>query len=122
MLHTGVDLIEIRRVGLAVEEHGARLLKRVYTSREQAQCAGRTESLAARFAAKEAAAKALGTGVWRHGIGWTDLEIVRNDEGAPSLILHGAALACANHMGWRAWSVSLSHDRTNAIAFVVAST
>jgi holo-[acyl-carrier protein] synthase len=120
MLHTGIDLIEIQRIDRAIARHGTRLLHRVYTPREQAQCGGRAESLAVRFAAKEAAAKALGTGIWRQGIAWTDLEVVRNAEGAPSLVLHGAALARAHNMGWREWSISLSHDRTQAIAFVVA--
>lgn len=122
MLHTGVDLIEIERIEHAIARHGARLLHRVYTLRELEQCGGRIESLAVRFAAKEAAAKALGTGIWRHGIGWTDLEVVRNGEGAPSLVLHNAAQARAHNIGWREWSVSLTHDRTQAIAFVVAMT
>jgi holo-[acyl-carrier protein] synthase len=120
MLYSGVDLIEIARVWAAIVRHQERFLTRVYTVREIAQCHARTESLAARFAAKEATAKALGTGIWRHGIAWTDIEVVRLDYGAPSLHLHNAALQRARLLGWTTWSVSLSHDRDRAIAFVVA--
>lgn len=122
MLFSGVDLIEIERVRDAIAHHGARFLCRVFTAQELAQCQGRAESLAARFAAKEATAKALGTGVWRHGIGWTDIEVLRAPSGAPILHLHNAARARADLLGWREWSVSLAHDRAQAIAFVVAST
>ena len=87
LLRTGVDLIEIERVRVAVEQYGDRFLARVYTPAELAQCRGRYESLAGRFAAKEAAAKALGTGVWREGINWTDIEVQKDpDTGAPSLV------------------------------------
>jgi holo-[acyl-carrier protein] synthase len=122
MLYSGVDLIAIRRIWAAKVRYGDRLLQRVYTPQELAQCQGRMESLAARFAAKEAAAKALGTGIWRQGIGWTDIETLRDPEsGAPSLHLHNAAQHRAQALGWRSWSVSLSHDSEIAIAFVIAS-
>lgn len=121
ILRTGVDLIEIERVRQAIERHGERFLAKVFTAGELSLCGGRVESLAARFAAKEAAAKALQTGVWRQGIGWTDLEVVRDAaSGAPSLRLHNAAARLAAAHGLIDWSVSLSHDRTHAIAFVVA--
>lgn len=121
ILRTGVDLIEIERVRRAIERHGERFLEKVYTAEERAHCGGRVESLAARFAAKEAAAKALQTGVWRQGIGWADLEVVRDAvSGAPGLCLHNAAARLAAAYGLHDWSVSLSHDRTHAIAFVVA--
>lgn len=122
MLYSGVDLVEIARIWTALARHHDRFLTRVYTPTEIAQCNERVESLAARFAAKEAAAKALGTGIWRHGIGWTDLEIVRAEHGAPSLHLHNAAKQRAAILGWTTWSVSLSHDSERAIAFVVAMT
>ena len=123
MIYSGVDLVEIERIWSARARYGERLMRRVYTEQELAQCQERIESLAARFAAKEAAAKALGTGIWRHGIGWTDIEIIRDpDSGAPSLHLHNAALRRAQLLGWRCWSVSLSHGREHAIAIVVAST
>lgn len=122
MLYSGVDLVEIGRVWAAIVRHQDRFLTRVFTSVEIAQCQERSESLAVRFAAKEATAKALGTGIWRHNIAWTDIEIVRSDVGAPTLHLYNAALQRANILGWSAWSVSLSHDRERAIAFVVAMT
>jgi len=123
VLRTGVDLIEIARVKRAVDQHGARFLERVYTATERQDCGQRIESLAARFAAKEAAAKALGTGIWRHGVDWIDIEIARDPEsGAPSLLLHRAAADQARQLGLHEWSVSLSHDRERAIAFVVAMT
>ena len=121
MIYSGVDVIEIERVWTAQVRHGDRFLQRVYTPQERAQCQGRVESLAGRFAAKEAAAKALGTGIWRHGIRWTDIEVRRDEcSGAPTLHLHGAAAARAQALGWTSWSLSLSHDRERAIAFVVA--
>ena len=121
MLKTGVDLIEIERVKRAIEQHGGRFLQRVYTVTERQDCQQRVESLAARFAAKEAVAKALGTGIWRHGVEWTDIEIVRDPTSdAPQLLLHNAAAAHAQQLGLTEWSVSLSHDRERAIAFVVA--
>ena len=76
--------------------------------------------LAARFAAKEAAAKALGTGMWRQGILWTDVEVVSGASGRPSLRLHGEALALAQRLNWNEVSLSLTHSRAHAIAFVVA--
>jgi holo-[acyl-carrier protein] synthase len=119
MLRTGVDLIEIARVRAAVERHGARFLVRVFTPAELGTCLGRAESLAGRFAAKEAVAKALGTGMWRDGIVWTDVEILREESGAPLLRLHNAAARRAAALGLAAWSLSLSHDRERAVAFVV---
>lgn len=121
MLRTGVDLIEIARVKRAVDQHGPRFLERIYTAAERQDCQQRIESLAVRFAAKEAVAKALGTGIWRQGVDWTDIEIARDPEsGAPSLCLHRAAADHAQKLGLSEWSVSLSHDRDRAIAFVVA--
>jgi holo-[acyl-carrier protein] synthase len=120
-LRTGVDLIEIDRIRRAIDRHGDRFLGRVFTPAELAQSCGRFESLAGKFAAKEATAKALGTGIWRHGIGWTDIEVHKDPEsGAPSLGLHGAAGSRAARLGFHEWSLSISHDRTHAVAFVVA--
>jgi holo-[acyl-carrier protein] synthase len=121
MLRTGVDLIEIGRIRHAIERHGVHFLRRVYTPGELTACGGRTESLAARFAAKEAVAKALGTGIWRNGITWTDIETTRDENsGAPVLTLHHAAARQSTQLGLAQWSLSLSHDRTHAIAFVVS--
>ena len=124
MLRTGVDIIETERIRRAISRYGStgrrRFLSRLYTEAELRYCGDRTESLAARFAAKEAIAKALGTGAWRDGIRWIDLEIVSDASGAPSVQLHGAAARRAEALGLREWSVSLSHDGERAIAFVVA--
>ncbi|MCC6457863.1 MAG: holo-ACP synthase [Caldilineaceae bacterium] len=120
MLYSGVDLVEIARIWAAIVRHKERFLTRVFTEIEIAQCHERAESLAARFAAKEATAKALGTGIWRHNIAWTSIEVVRLEHGAPILHLHDAALLRAQLLGWSTWTVSLSHDRDRAIAFVVA--
>ena len=121
MLRTGVDLIEIERIRTAIARHGDRFLTRVYTSAELLHCQGRTESLAGRFAAKEAVAKALGTGIWRQGIDWKTIEVLRDPEsGAPQLHLHDAAAHHAERLGLTEWSISLSHDRERVIAFVVA--
>jgi holo-[acyl-carrier protein] synthase len=122
MLYSGVDIVEIARIWTAIVRHQERFLTRVFTELEILQCHERPESLAARFAAKEATAKALGTGIWRHGIAWTDIEVVRAEHGAPSLHLYHAAQQRAEILGWSSWSVSLSHDRERAIAFVVAIT
>lgn len=120
MLRTGVDMIEIHRLQEAIDRHGTRFLTRVFTAGELAACRGRLESLAVRFAAKEAAAKALGTGIGRAGIRWTDLEICTDlASGAPALKLHGSAAQRAVDLGIAEWSVSLSHDRGRALAFVV---
>ena len=121
MLRTGVDIIELERMRIAIERHGQRFLQRVYTPAELTHCGERLESLAGRFAAKEAVAKALGTGIWRHGVCWTDIEIDREPaSGRPLLHLHGAAARRADALGLREWSLSISHDRSRAIAFVVA--
>ncbi len=121
MIRTGVDLIEIERVARAVARHGERFLGRIFTPGERSDCGDRVESLAARFAAKEAVAKALGTGAWREGVCWTDMEVRRDPAGGPPrLLLHGRAAAVAQELGLVEWSVSLSHDRTHAIALVVA--
>ncbi|MCB0117239.1 MAG: holo-ACP synthase [Caldilineaceae bacterium] len=123
MLRTGVDIIEIERVASAVAEHGQRFLSRVYTADELAYCRQDAQRLAVRFAAKEAIAKALGTGIWRNGITWTDIEIVRDDEsGAPSVRLHNAAKQQAHTLTLNEWSISLSHSQAYAVAFVVATT
>lgn len=119
-MRTGVDLIEIERIRQAVDLYGSRFLARVFTAREVEQSCGRYESLAGKFAAKEAAAKALGTGVWRNGICWTDIEVCKDlESGAPSLQFYDAAAARSQALGLGEWSLSISHDRTHAIAFVV---
>ena len=118
-LRSGVDLLEISRLKEAVERHGERFLARIYTAAEREVCGGSAASLAARFAAKEAVAKALGSGLGP--VAWTEIEILRADSGAPLLFLHGKARALADELGLSEWAISLSHTRENAIALVVAS-
>ena len=116
MLEAGVDIIEIDRIEAALARHGRRFLDRVYTELEQAQCGGRVESLAARFAAKEAAFKVLGT-----RFGWREVEVMRQPSGKPALVFYGPAKEMADKLGVKQSSVSLSHSRGNAVAVVVAS-
>jgi len=118
-LSTGVDLLEIYRLEEALERHGGRFLARIYTIAEQELCAGNPASLAARFAAKEAVAKALGTGLGI--VAWTDIEILRAESGAPVLRLSGKARSLADELGLGEWAISLSHTHQYAIATVVAS-
>lgn len=119
-IRTGVDTVEIERVERAIERWGDRFLNRVFTSMELESCGGRIESLAARFAAKEALAKVLGTGIWREQVAWTDFEVLRNPDGEPVISLRGGALMWARKHAVQISSLSLSHDRERAIAFVVA--
>lgn len=118
MLVTGVDIIEIKRVGNVATRYGDRFLQRIYTPQEQAYCRGRAPQLASRFAAKEAVMKALGTGI--RGISWKDIEVVRYIGRAPIIRLHDRAKAKADSLGITVLSVSLSHSQEFAIAFVVA--
>ncbi|MDP1547061.1 MAG: holo-ACP synthase [Anaerolineales bacterium] len=117
ILRNGVDLIEVDRIREAVERHGERFLARVFTDAEQRDCGGRMSSLAARFAAKEAAAKALGCGIG--DVGWLDIEVCSDEMKAPYLVLHGEGEKLAKRLGLTNWSLSLSHTQSQAIAFVV---
>lgn len=113
----GVDIVEIERVACSIDRFGDRFLRRVYTLQELTYCNGRATSLAARWAAKEATAKALGTGIG--AISWHDIEVVSDANQRPSLYLHGAAAALAAQLGLQTFSVSLSHAKEYAVAFVV---
>lgn len=117
MLTVGVDIIEIPRIAQAVERWGDRFLRRIYTEQEVAFCRGRPDRLASRFAAKEATMKALGTGT--RGIGWREIEVVRQRGRAPQLALHARALARAQALGITELALSLSHSRDYAVASVV---
>ena len=114
----GVDIIEIARIQRVLDIYGERFLQRVYTERERERYRNRVSELAARFAAKEATSKALGTGIV--GIRWREMEILPNRRGKPVLILHGRAQQRAANLGLTDFSVSLTHSRTDAMAFVVA--
>jgi holo-[acyl-carrier protein] synthase len=123
ILTTGVDLIELDRLRRLIERHRDRVLSRVYTPAELSHCRGRIPELAARFAAKEAVAKALGVGLRimaSDGVNWHDVETLPDPKGKPIIHLHGRAAARAAELGLDTWSVSLSHGRDVAIAFVVA--
>ena len=118
-LSTGVDIIEIERLTEAIDRHGERFLNRVFTPLELAEVGTDPASLAVRFAAKEAVAKALGTGIGV--ICWQEIEIRRGPERQPQLHLHGAAAEMAGQLGLVHWSVSLSHTREIAIAMAVGA-
>jgi holo-[acyl-carrier protein] synthase len=113
----GLDVIEIERIAEIVARHGERFLRRIYTDRERERYATRIPELAARFAAKEATSKALGTGI--RGLTWRDMEILSNRRGKPILVLHAGAAARAAALGLVYFDVSLTHSRTTAMAFVV---
>ena len=117
-LRTGVDLIEINRITEIVARHGKHYLERIYTPAELELCGKRIESLAGRFAAKEAVAKALGCGIG--DVEWKEIEILGNEQNAPDLHLHGKAAQKSDELGLVLWSVSLSHSQSHAIASVVA--
>ena len=118
MLSTGVDFVEIDRVAGVLDRYGDRFLRRVFTPAEIAYCRGRAPNLAARFAAKEAVMKSLGTGF--RGVGWRDVEVVRAPSGAPSPRLHGRARRRAERLGVTEIAISLSHSRGFAMVVAVA--
>ena len=117
-LATGVDLIEIARIDEVVTRHGKHYLERVFTPAELEYCGKRAESLAGRWAAKEAVAKALGTGIG--DVTWKEIEILGDEQNAPTLTLHGMAQNKAKELGLTNWSVSISHSQSHSVAFVVA--
>jgi holo-[acyl-carrier protein] synthase len=114
----GVDLIEIGRVDEALEAFGERFLQRIFTAGEQQYCRGHAPSLAARWAAKEAVAKAFGCGIGP--VAFLEIEVINDEQQRPSILLHGAAQALSAELGWRQIHVSLSHARDVAIAMVMA--
>jgi holo-[acyl-carrier protein] synthase len=115
----GIDVIEIARVRETLSRHPRRFLARVYTPEEVAFCRGRVPELAARFAAKEAVMKALGTGA--RGLAWREIEILPNQRGKPLVYLHGQAQARAEAIGLRGIDISLTHSHELAIAAVVGA-
>ena len=117
----GVDLVETARVGDGIERHGDRFVRRLYTQGEIDYCEkfkNRAERYAARFAAKEAAFKALGTG-WREGIRWLDVEVTNLPSGKPELLLHGRAAELARELGVARMAISISHADQYAVVQVV---
>jgi holo-[acyl-carrier protein] synthase len=122
-LRVGVDLVEVARVKNLIDKYGARFIRRIFTPREQAACGRQSarwqvERLAARFAAKEAVAKALGTGIG--AVAFCEIEVVNDDLGRPELVLYGGAAELGRELGLQHWAISLSHTREQAVAFVTA--
>jgi holo-[acyl-carrier-protein] synthase len=118
---TGIDIAEVPRMRKSIERFGLRFLQRIYTEGEMRYCdskANRMERYAARFAAKEAAMKALGTG-WNHGVRWRDCEVVRMPGGRPTMQFHGRAGEFAAKLGVRNTALSISHTEEQAIAQVI---
>jgi holo-[acyl-carrier protein] synthase len=113
----GVDIVDIERIGQSVDRFGDRFLKRVFTEQELVYCNNRLDSLAARWAAKEAVAKALGCGIGE--VGWREIEVVSEPNCRPTLQLYGAAAELAAQLGITGFAVSLSHAKEYAVAFVV---
>lgn len=122
VLGHGIDLVETARIGRMLADHPDKFPARCFTPREAAdsgQGPRRTEHLAARFAAKEATLKALGTG-WAQGVGWTDIEVERTDSGRPRLNITGRAARIAAERGITRWHISLTHTKDHAVASVIA--
>jgi holo-[acyl-carrier protein] synthase len=118
---TGVDIAEVPRVAAAIERFGERFLRRIFTENEIRYCeskANRVERYAARFAAKEAALKAIGTG-WKRGVAWREVEVTREPGGRPTIAFHGKAAEFAARLGMKRAHVSLSHTAEHAIAHVI---
>jgi holo-[acyl-carrier protein] synthase len=113
----GIDIIEIERVQNAVNRWGARFLRRIYTEKELELCRGKAESLAVRFAGKEAVMKALTISLT--SATWKEIEILSGLEGEPVVHLHGQALLTLRQLGLTGLAISLSHSRENAIALVI---
>lgn len=115
----GIDLVEVSRIREMLEKHGRRFTERTFTPGEITYCSACADPAmhyAARFAAKEAVAKALGTGLWAEGVVWTDIEVIRDPNGRPTIRLHGAA---REHAGESTCLVSLTHTRDLAMAQVM---
>jgi len=118
---TGIDIAEVPRIRHSIERFGNRFLERIFTAGEMRYCdskANRIERYAARFAAKEAAMKALGTG-WNHGVRWRDCEVVRMPGGRPTMHFHGVAGEFAAKLGVKNAALSISHTEDQAIAQVI---
>ncbi|MDE2750149.1 MAG: holo-ACP synthase [Chloroflexota bacterium] len=118
MIRCGVDMIECARIAAGIERGGERFLNRFFTAGERQDCADKPYRLAARFAGKEAVAKALGSGIG--DIRWVDIEIRTAEARRPQLIMHGKAKEMAREMGLAEWDISLSHSEALAIAVAVA--
>jgi holo-[acyl-carrier protein] synthase len=118
---TGIDIVEVPRIAQSIERFGERFLKRIFTAAEIRYCqakANRVERFAARFAAKEAGMKAIGTGM-RGGVSWQDFEVGREPGGRPTMLLRGKAAQVASALGMRRAHLSVSHTAEHAVAYVI---
>jgi holo-[acyl-carrier protein] synthase len=118
---SGIDIAEVPRIAESIKRFGERFIRRVFTEGEIRYCdtkANRIERYAARFAAKEAAMKAIGTG-WNHGVAWRDVEVCRMPGGRPTITFHGKAAEFAAQLGTKHIALSLSHTEEFAIAQVI---
>jgi holo-[acyl-carrier protein] synthase len=121
ILGTGIDLAEVPRIRAAIERYGLRFIERIFTPKEiayVARKANKYERYAARFAAKEAGMKAIGTG-WRHGVRWQDFEVTNLRSGRPTLAFHGVAAEFASRLGVERVHLSLTHTEQYGQAFVI---
>lgn len=121
-LGLGIDLVEVVRIRDLLIRHGERFKEKTFTSGEIAycdSCADPAMHYAARFAAKEAAAKAIGTGLWAQGVDWKDIEVAREPSGKPALLLHRSAQAHAERLGSSGSLISITHTRDLAMAQVI---
>ena len=116
-IHSGIDIIEIARIKNVLTKHPNRFLEKIFTEYERNYCRGRSTQLAARFAAKEAAMKALGTGV--RGVGWKEIEVQRLPSGKPFIKLYGRAKERAKFIGVEKIELSISHSKELATAMVI---
>jgi holo-[acyl-carrier protein] synthase len=117
----GIDIAEVNRIESAIRRYGQRFLQRVFTEAEIGYCQSKANSFerfAGRFAAKEAAMKAIGTG-WKRGVAWRDFEVVREPSGRPILRFSGVAAGFAERLGMKRALVSITHSSTQAIAQVI---
>ncbi len=117
----GIDLAEVSRIREAIERHGQRFIQRIYTEKEIAYVerkANKYERYAARFAAKEAGMKAVGTG-WKRGVRWRDFEVTNLPSGRPTLQLHGEAAKFAEQLGVRNIALSITHTAAEGMAIVI---
>jgi holo-[acyl-carrier protein] synthase len=118
---SGIDIAEVPRIAASIQRFGGRFLRRIFTAGEIRYCeskANRAERYAARFAAKEAAMKALGTG-WNRGVRWRDIEVTREPGGRPTILFHGKAAEFAAKLGAAHVALSVSHTAEQAIAQVI---
>ena len=117
----GVDVAEVERIRRAIERHGEVFLRRIFTAKEREYCErfrNKFERFAGRFAVKEAAMKALGTG-WSRGVRWVDIEVARQKGGKPTLVLAGEARKIAERLGVKHIALSITHTAAQALAQVI---